>query len=99
MITMIDPKTGEVVHNKESISDALLNYNEELLKRGDHSDNFKEVIVLKKKIVDLLMEEERRDDFNDITQAEYLKIVNKIMTKNKRMFEDIWSQDNIPEYI
>ena len=27
-----------------------------------------------------------RDDFNDITEAEYIKIINKTMNKKKKMF-------------
>ena len=29
-------RTGELVHEKESINDALLDYNEDLLQRGKH---------------------------------------------------------------
>ena len=84
---MIDPDTGERVETREGVIDLLLKFNENLLSREEHQEEFKDIYLMKKEMIDLLknMEIENYDTF---TREEYDTILLKLKKKGKRMFDD-----------
>ena len=77
---------GKLMETKEEILEALSEYNENLLSRKEHDDNWKELFQMKKELTDNLTETEIKT-FNTLTHEEFLKAIDKIRKKDKQLFK------------
>ena len=90
---------GNVAVTREEVVDMLLDHNEKLLGRQDHTDGFKEIADLKVKLMEELVDSDL-EEFEAFTKEEFNFIVKRIEVKNKRMFHDfIESGDEFKELI
>ena len=76
---------GELIEERHGIFEALTEYNEGLLAREPHPKEFQDIHQRKLEIVKLLAET-RIEQYESITPREYMRALEKIQAKNKRMF-------------
>merc|ERR1712016_341913 len=80
---------GELVEDRHGIFEALTEYNEDLLAREPHHPDFSEIHRLKQDVVKLLADT-KLDQYETITPREYMRALEKIQAKNKRMFRQFF---------
>ena len=88
-------KTGDIADTKEMIEDVLLRHNQDLLQRKEHPPQYREIHLMKKRLLETLTEIEIKD-FNTLTMRDYLKILDKVYTKKKEMFSSFL--DSSPKF-
>ena len=86
-LTSIFNKEGFLVETKKEIDQALADYNESLLSRKSHPEDFKKLHELKKEIVEKYITKDC-DDNDTVTEEEYIRVLKKIHFKKKGLFND-----------
>ena len=77
---------GELVEDRDGIIEILTAYNEKLLSREPHPEEFGDIHRFKKETVELLAQT-KIPEYNTLTPEEYLRAIQKIQTKGKNMFK------------
>ena len=78
---------GSIMDTKELIEDTLLLHNKNLLSRKEHAKSYSELHQMKRKLLNTLKETEI-EEFESLTLDDYLRVVNKVLTKKKPMMMD-----------
>ena len=76
-----------MVDDKEGICKLLLDYNFDLLSRQEHPAQFEELYAMKRELMANIMDT-KHTLYTMVTEEEYLRVIRKIMTKDKKMFSD-----------
>ena len=79
-------ENGTLVEDVDGVTEILTRYNEKLLSREAHPDEFKDIFNLKKETVEMLSKT-KIEHFNILTPEEYLKAIRRITIKGKGMFK------------
>ena len=79
-------ENGTLIEDIDGVTEVLTRYNEKLLSRVAHPEEFKEIFKLKKETVELLSKT-KVEHYNTITPDEYLKAIRRITIKGKGMFK------------
>ena len=79
-------ENGTLVEDVDGVTEILTRYNEKLLSREAHPDEFKNIFNLKKETVEMLSQT-KVEHFNTLTPDKYLKAIRRITIKGKGMFK------------
>ena len=84
---MLNKKTGQIVSDKDSIIDLIMDHNQVLLSRNQHPPDYQELFQLKVKLMEIIQAGEI-SEFDTLTWEEFEEIVTRIKKKSKPMFKD-----------
>ena len=94
-LTTVFRKDGTLADTVEDIEEALLLHNEDILKRREHPEEYREIHNMKKQLQQTLMGEQMKT-FKSLSFEDYMAVVNKVMTKKKAMFQEF--RDTSPRF-
>ena len=90
MFAMLN-EDGQLVTTESEIKKVQTIYNQTLLSRKPHPEEFKEIHDFKKEALDLL--EATSLTMEPPTMVQYIDVLNKVYAKNKNMFREFMSTD------
>ena len=86
---MID-RLGQLCTTKEERDEVLTVYNETLLSRKPHPEEYQDIHNFKKDALKVLEDTELA--MAPPTMEQYIQVLDKVYSKNKNMFREMWTQ-------